>query len=269
MKKIKSYEYFLEQQIIDYINYSVNESMSIGSIWNNVSKKIQSLSKSAKVRVLKHLMATLLTFNASATVYNIVNTSSVDDDTKKIAIEVLQKQSKDQEKKDAISIDNKSNFKKGYEFSISQNGINHIKDSEKLKLRAYSIGDGKITIGYGHAESVNVSKYKIGDEITEAEAEELLRQDLKTAEDGVRRVFHQWEEKDHNTMINQDMYDAMVSIAYNSGIGIFRKGQFLQELKKGNFKKAGEKIKKFNLSDDFPGLADRREKESALFLNSI
>lgn len=264
MIKVNSYEQFLENQIIEYINYSVNESVSISSIWDNVSKKINNLSRLAKVRILKHMMVTLLTFNSSAAVYNMIASSDVDDDTKKIAIEVL----KDREIKDTSSI-NVSNLKNGYEFSISENGINHIKDVEKLRTQAYSIGDGKITIGYGHAEPINSSTYKIGDSISEDEAEELLRQDLKVAEDGVKRVFHQWQEKGHNTLINQDMYDAMVSIAYNSGVQTFRKGQFLQELKKGNFEEAGMKIKNFNLSDNYPGLADRREKESKLFLNSI
>ncbi len=270
MIRLNSYERFLENQILEYINYSVNESASISSIWNNVVSQIKNLSKAAKVRIIKNLMATLLTFNASTTVYNMINTSNVDDDTKKLAIEVLATQSKEKEDKDTIVTDiTKSSWKKGYEFSISQNGINHIKDSEQLRLKAYSIGDGMITIGYGHAELISNSKYKIGDVIDEKEAEELLRNDLKVAEDGVKRIFHQWEESGHNTSINQDMYDAMVSLAFNSGIGNFRKGQFLQEIKKGNYEEAGQKIKHFNVSKKYPGLADRREKESKLFLNSI
>lgn len=260
--RVNNYDRFLEKQLIEYIDTSINESVNIYSLWDRVCKKVQSLSKAAKVRVLKHLMATLLTFNVSTTIYNMIDSSNVDDDTKKIAIEILSKEGFNKTSK-------KNDWKKGYEFSISENGLNHIKDIEKLKLKAYSIGDGKITIGYGHAEPVHSSKYKIDDVISEDEAEELLRQDLKVAEDGVKRVFYQWEEKNHNIMINQDMYDVMVSLAYNSGVNTFRKGQFLQELKKGNFHKAGEKIKNFNLSKEFPGLADRREKESELFLNSI
>ncbi len=53
------------------------------------------------------------------------------------------------------------NWKKGYEFSISKKGINHIKQEEKLRLKAYDIGDGMITIGYGHAEPMETSKYKL------------------------------------------------------------------------------------------------------------
>lgn len=273
MKNIYKYEDFLEKQIIEYIDYSINESVDINSMWNNVAKKVKNLSKVAKVRILKHLMATLLTLNvSSANLYNLINTSTVDDDTKKIAIEALSIQSKEKDNKDTIDpfVDKEqSSWKRGYEFSISENGINHIKDSEQLRLEPYSIGDGKITIGYGHAEPYSSSKYKIGDVITEKEAEDLLSKDLKVAEDGLKRIFHQWEKNGHDVMINQDMYDAMVSLAFNSGVGNLRKGQFLQDLKNGNFKEAGEKIKNFCVSKKFKGLVDRRKKESELFLKSV
>jgi GH24 family phage-related lysozyme (muramidase) len=65
------------------------------------------------------------------------------------------------------------------------------------------------------------------------------------------------------------MYDAMVSIAYNHGVGNLRMSDFIQLVKRGEFDKAKEEIKKIssNLFDQYPGLKIRREKESRMFMS--
>lgn len=258
---IITYDKFIEKQIIEFIDYSINESVDIKSLWDKTVNKIKNLSNDAKLRVTKHLIASLLTFNTSANLYNMIQNSSADLDTKNVAIELLNKENDTPKDVD--------NWKKGYEFSISKKGINHIKQEEKLRLKAYDIGDGMITIGYGHAEPMETSKYKLGDKISEKQADRLLKEDLKEAEDGIKRIFKEWEERKIDVRINQNMYDALVSIVFNSGIGGVRMSDFIKDIKKGKFEEAGEKIKKFNISSKFPGLAYRRSKESKLFLNSI
>jgi lysozyme len=136
-------------------------------------------------------------------------------------------------------------------------------------LKAYKLGDGKITVGWGHAESVRKSKFKVGQKITTSDADELLKMDLTNASDGVRKIFREWEEKGLDVKINQDMFDALVSISFNTGIGGLRKSMMIQDIKKGKFEEAGEKIKTLNVSKKFPGLQDRREKESEMFLASL
>ena len=179
------------------------------------------------------------------------------------------------EKTDSIKVE-ESKWKKGYEFTFSQKGWNHIKMEEgnprhpgEPVLKAYKIGDGKITVGWGHAEPVRKSKFKVGQKITTSDADELLKMDLTNASDGVRRIFKDWEEKGLDVKINQDMFDALVSIAFNTGINGLRKSMMIQDIKKGKFEEAGEKIKTFNVSKKFPGLHDRREKESEMFLASL
>ena len=133
-------------------------------------------------------------------------------------------------------------------------------------MAAYKLGDGRITIGWGHAEPENTSKYKEGEKVSKIEAQKLLKEDLKVAADGVRRMFSQWKSEKINRKITQEMFDVLVSISFNAGVGGLRKSEIAKEIKKGNYKIAGELIKTFNTDPKFPGLKNRRDKESDMFL---
>jgi len=153
--------------------------------------------------------------------------------------------------------------------TISENGIDSIKQHEKLKLVGYSIGDGKVTIGYGHAEPIKKSKFKIGQHITEEKADELLRADLKVAEDGVKRMFDQWKQEGTDMEITQSMYDSMVSMVYNMGVSGFRNSEFTDVLKTGDFIAAAQLIPSTRNSGKFGGLNNRRKSEQEMFLAQI
>lgn len=269
MRTISSYNRFLEEKkvsdIISFIDNSVNESVDINDIWNNVINKIKNLSIESKKKILNHTLATLLILSVSTNIVNIINsTRNLDPQLKKFSLEIINQQNEDNEK---TSEDKK--WKSGYEFTLSQDGWDHIKKEESLRLTAYSIGDGMITIGWGHAERENNSKYAVGDKITEEEAQKLLEKDLNHIADGVRGIFTEWEEEGVDVKITQDMFDALVSIAFNTGVGGLRRSELMKDLKEGNHEVAGEKIKTFRVSKKFPGLYDRREKESQMFLASL
>lgn len=131
------------------------------------------------------------------------------------------------------------------------------------------IGDGKITVGWGHAEPVKTSKYKKDQVITREEAKKLLQEDLNRSADGVRRIFKEWKDKGIERKITQDQFDALVSMAFNLGVSGLRKSDVIQHIKKGDYKKAGESIKKQSLSKKFSGLESRREREADLFLSYL
>jgi lysozyme len=268
VKTISSYNRFLEEKkvndVISFIDNSINESLDIKDIWNNVLNKIKNLSEDSKKKILNHTLATLLTISVYDNVVNMVKRTNMDKQLKEFSIGILNNQ-----KGSANKMAEDDKWKRGYEFTLSQDGWNHIKKEESLRLTAYSIGDGMITVGWGHAEPFGKSKYKIGDKISEEEARKLLKEDLNYIADGVRRIFIEWEEEGIDVKITQDMFDALVSIAFNTGVGALRRSELMQELKKGNHKVAGEKIKKFRVSNKFPGLYDRREKESQMFLASL
>lgn len=139
-----------------------------------------------------------------------------------------------------------------------------IKDKGEPVLTAYKIGDGMVTIGYGHAEPIATTKMIPNKTtITKDQAIDLLIEDIKEAQGQLDNILNAWKKDGLKPRITQGMYDSMISMIYNMGIGNFRKTQFIQDVKNGNYKTASEKIKKTMIS--YPGHVKRRVKESNLF----
>lgn len=94
--------------------------------------------------------------------------------------------------------------------------IENIKEFEGLRLRAYRDSGGKPTIGYGHTLGV-----RMGQRITEQQAEEMLRQDLWVA----GRFPNTMKEID-----TQGKYDAVVSFIFNLGVGSFKRSTLYRRI---------------------------------------
>lgn len=224
---------------------------------NNVISKIKNLPYETKKKYLIIAISTLLGYTSYPVIQSIFD-KSPDKEAKEIVHRVMNKK------------DNFSMFKDGTKFRLSKKGFQHIMDEEKPKLIAYALGDGKITVGYGHAEPVETTKLKVGQKITKEQAKLYLKQDLKIAADGVRRMFNDWKKQDKNYKITQDMFDALVSMAFNMGVSGLRNTNLVDYLRDGDYKTAGQLIKKTNIDNDsFPGLEKRRYKESDMFLSYL
>ena len=78
-----------------------------------------------------------------------------------------------------------------------------IKKFEGVRLTAYQDSVGVWTIGFGHTAGV-----KKGDKITEYQAEQFLREDLKKFEAVANRV---------KRITTQGRYDAILDFIYNCG----------------------------------------------------
>lgn len=150
---------------------------------------------------------------------------------------------------------------------LSQSGWDHIRNHEKLKRVAYTIGDGMITIGYGHAKPTLDSEYKVGDRISVKTANKLFVEDMNIAAKGVRRIFEEWKEQDINIKLTQNQYDVLVSLAFNMGIEGLRTSKFIQLLKKNKITEAAKKIKTTGIENNFPGLEKRRIEEYKRFIS--
>jgi len=250
-------EFFYETTDLDSIYRDIdsllllNESLNISDKITSVLNKVKGLPTSVKRKALLYLVTSLLTVASFHTVYNAI-LSTRDKD----AIEVCQKAKEDV-------------FKDPLQMSCSQKGINHIKKEESLKLKGYKLGDGMVTIGWGHAEKIGHSKFRVGQFITKQLAQKLFDKDLEDAEDGVKRIFSEWKEKGIDRKVTQDQYDALVSMTFNMGIGSLRTSDMIQYLKKGDYRTAGQEITSTNIMDKFPGLELRREKESKMFLSYL
>ena len=224
---------------------------------NNILSKIKNLPYETKKKYLTIAISTLLGYTSYPVIQSIFD-NSPDKEAKEIVHRVM-------DKKDKFSM-----FKDGTKLHLSKKGFNHIVNEEKPKLIAYALGDGKITIGYGHAEPIGKTKLKVGQKISEEQAKQYLKQDLKTAADGVRRMFDEWKQQDKNFKVTQDMFDALVSLAFNIGVSGLRQTDMVKHLKNGDYKTAGEIIKQTKIDPDtFPGLEKRRGRESNMFLSYL
>lgn len=137
---------------------------------------------------------------------------------------------------------------------INDAGLQIIKDSEGLRLEAYS-GPGGRYIGYGHQMQPGEKST-----ITEAEADALLRQDVRAAEDGVRRRL--------TRPANENQFSAMVSLAYNLGVGGFGRSPVLEKFNAGDIQGAADAFLNHNRGGGvvLDHLTHRRELERELFL---
>lgn len=81
-----------------------------------------------------------------------------------------------------------------------------IKGWEGCRLTAYRCPAGVLTIGYGHTGS----DVTAGKKITQSEADRLFDQDVKRFADKVAPIFA-------GVNLNNNQFDALVSLSYNIG----------------------------------------------------
>ena len=143
--------------------------------------------------------------------------------------------------------------------NIDQNGIDFIKKWEGGPwLTAKRFGTEKyLTIGFGHYGA----DVKVGQKITYAEAEKLLKSDIQRAVNHVNYMNNNYK---YN--FNQNEFNALVSFTYNIGSiyqltnnGKRTKSQIAMAMPLYN--KSGGKV--------LPGLTNRRRDEQKLFLSEI
>ena len=137
----------------------------------------------------------------------------------------------------------------------SQKGIDLIKKFEGCRLEAYKCPAGVWTIGYGHTKGV-----QNGQKITQAQAEEFLREDLKIYEQAVEACV--------KVPLSQNQFDALVSFCYNCGSGALKTSTLLRLLNEGKYSEAGEQCLRWNTAGGkvLAGLTRRREEEREIFL---
>lgn len=144
---------------------------------------------------------------------------------------------------------------------INDDGLTLIKRFEGLELSAYQDSVGVWTIGYGHTSAAGDPQVTPGQRITEAEAEAILRKDLRYFEDGVRDVV--------KVPLNSDQFSALVSFAFNLGVGALGGSTLLRKLNAGDYQGAANEFPRWVKAggQTLLGLVKRRNAEQALFLS--
>lgn len=142
------------------------------------------------------------------------------------------------------------------ERSISQAGIALIKSFEGLRLKAYpdpATGGEPWTIGVGHTGGV-----RPGDVITEARADEMLREDLSRFERAVNRFA---------PTTTQGQFDALVSLAFNVGEAALARSTLVRRHNAGDHAGAAAELARWNRAAGkvMAGLTRRRAAEARLY----
>lgn len=144
---------------------------------------------------------------------------------------------------------------------VSDKGIKLLHQFEGCKLTAYLCPAKVWTIGYGNTFYLDGKPVQEGDTISQDEAEDLFKNILVNFENCVLKGLGK-------TKVNQNQFDALVSLAYNIGCGNFRKSSVLRFVSLNPkdqaietaflmWNKAGGKVSR--------GLQRRREAESELY----
>ncbi|MGH2622045.1 MAG: lysozyme [Sphingobacterium sp.] len=144
----------------------------------------------------------------------------------------------------------------------SQRGIDLIKEFEGFRGDAYpdpGSGGEPYTIGYGTTRYAGRGKVKMGDSISEKEAEKYLSYDVIMFETAVQSLVE--------VPLTQNQFDALVSFAYNLGTTALAGSTLLRELNKGRYESAAGQFERWVYASGkkLKGLIRRRIAEKQLF----
>ena len=129
---------------------------------------------------------------------------------------------------------------------------------EGEKLTSYRDTGGVWTIGVGHTSDEKF-KVKKDQTITKEFSRELLRHDLKEAENFVNTLV--------KVPLNENQYGALVSFTFNLGGGSLKISTLLKKLNAGNYKAVPSELNKWVFDDGvkLKGLVNRRKAEGELW----
>ena len=145
--------------------------------------------------------------------------------------------------------------------SVSNKGVDLICEFEGKRLVAYDDGVGVWTIGFGTIKYPNGVRVKKGDTCTLDQAKEYMRHDLIEFEHTVNSSV--------KAPLNQNQFDALVSLAYNIGSSAFKSSTLVKKLNAGDYKGAADQFGAWINAGGkrMQGLVNRRDKEKLLFLS--
>ncbi len=156
---------------------------------------------------------------------------------------------------------------------LSKRGIDLMKSYEGFSAAPYIDMVGVATIGYGNTYYPDRRKVRMTDKpLTEAEASQLamdiINLDFAPA---VNKIF---KDEIASGKLNQNMFDALVSLAYNIGTSALANSNSVTgNIKKGNYKAAADGFLLWNKGrvngklQAINGLTRRRKEERELFLS--
>lgn len=141
-------------------------------------------------------------------------------------------------------------------------GYKLIQQFEGLKLKAYQDSVGIWTIGYGNITYLDGTKVKKGDEITREQADLMFKSTANKFALEVAKLI--------NVCLTQNQFNALVSLAYNIGLGAFKGSTLLKKVNNNpNDKSIANEFLKWKYAGGkvIQGLLNRRIKESDVYFS--
>ena len=147
--------------------------------------------------------------------------------------------------------------------SLSQPGARFIARFEGFSARLYNDPAGHCTIGYGHlvhhgrCNGTEPAEFRRG--ITRQRALALLASDAAAPARAIDASV--------DVRLAQHQFDALVSFAFNVGVGAFRESTLLRKLNAGNYAAVPGELSRWVKAggQTLPGLVRRRRAEGVLF----
>ena len=146
---------------------------------------------------------------------------------------------------------------------ISDEGLEFIASFEGIRLKLYNDVANNATIGIGHlvhAGPINGSESaEFAAGISHERALALLKQDASSAASGVRQAVQ--------VKLTQGQFDALVSFAFNVGVGALQQSTLLKELNNANFADVPAQLARWDHAGNaqLAALSRRRQAEGELF----
>lgn len=147
----------------------------------------------------------------------------------------------------------------------SSTGRARIESREGVVLSEYKDSAGILTIGVGLTSAAVEPRVTAGLTITTRQASEILSRDLA--------IFVAAVNASVKVPLNQNEFDALVSLAFNIGAGAFKGSTLLRKLNAGDRKGAADQFLVWNKitvngkKQSLRGLTTRREAERKQFLS--
>ena len=116
--------------------------------------------------------------------------------------------------------------------NLSQRGAALLIEREGVRNKAYLDSVGVPTIGVGHTGN----DFKLGDVWSDEKVKEVFAAD-------VQRFVRPLNDALRGVRLTQDQFDALVSFAFNIGVGGFKSSDTYRHLRAGNVDKAGHAMR--------------------------
>ena len=157
---------------------------------------------------------------------------------------------------------------------VSKAAIDMIKHHEGVRTKPYRCPALLWTVGVGHVIDPTHATVKYEERrnlpipegwdrvLTMDEVDRILSQDLGRFERGVVRLCPA-------AVGRQGVFDALVSFAFNVGLGNLQRSSLRMKTNRGEFDKAAEEFMKWTKAGGrvLPGLVKRRQDEQRLYLS--